>query len=52
MDTNRIKEIAQEIEGLEEELRQLVLGVKERKPTACSVCKQEGHTARNCPQKT
>lgn len=51
MDTNRIREITLEIEKLEEELKQIVVGVKERKPTVCSVCKTEGHTARTCPKK-
>jgi hypothetical protein len=50
----RIKELISEKERVDAELESLLGGapVKETKPRVCSNCNQEGHTSRNCPQKT
>lgn len=52
MDVERIKQLLDEHQRIEAEIASLVSGVKrERAPQKCSVCSQEGHTARTCPSK-
>lgn len=51
MDTNRIRELCDKRDAIDEELRQLFTGTKERKPGKCGNCGLENHTARNCPTK-
>jgi hypothetical protein len=47
----RIKDLIAKREEIDAELS-AVLGIspKVRKPQRCSVCDQEGHSARTCPQ--
>lgn len=53
MDTQRIRELLDQRDAIDKELRELVHGeVKERKPVRCSSCGEEGHNARACPKKT
>jgi len=55
MDIERMKELIAQREHIDEELTAIVTGnsaPKERKAIRCSVCSQEGHTARTCPNKT
>ena len=49
----RIKDLIAKREEIDAELS-AVLGIspKVRKPQRCSVCDQEGHSARTCPQQT
>lgn len=52
MDIERMKELIAQREHIDEELTAIVTGnatPKERKTIRCSVCSQEGHTARTCP---
>lgn len=50
----RVKELTAQREAIDTELRSLFSGEapKPRKPQQCSVCHQEGHSARTCPTKT
>lgn len=49
----RIKQLIDLKEHTDAELFALIGGgdIKTRKPTRCSHCNEEGHTARNCPSK-
>jgi hypothetical protein len=51
MDTQRIRELLDQRDALDEEIKALVNGTKERKPQKCGTCQQEGHSSRTCPQK-
>ena len=51
LDTTKIKELIEQRERIDEELRTLISGGKQRAPQKCSLCQQEGHSARTCPQK-
>jgi hypothetical protein len=48
----RVKELIAKREEIDAELSSM-LGIepKAKKPQRCSVCNEEGHTARTCPQK-
>lgn len=46
----RLKDLIEKREAIDAELATLIVGY-ERKKQKCSVCQQEGHTARTCPQK-
>ncbi len=50
----RIKELIIEKERVDGELESLLGGapLKASRSRVCSVCNQEGHTARSCPTKT
>ena len=51
MDIQRMKELIVQRERIDEELTAIVtdnVAPKERKAIRCSVCSQEGHTARTC----
>jgi hypothetical protein len=49
---SRVKELIAKREEIDAELSAL-LGVepKAKKPQHCSICNQEGHSARTCPQR-
>ncbi len=47
----RIKDLIELKERTDTELEQLLGGGKIAKARACSICNQEGHTARSCPNK-
>lgn len=53
MDSNRIRELLDQRDKLDDELRSLVTGngSKERKAQTCSTCGEAGHSARTCPTK-
>ena len=51
IDVNRIRDLLNKREEIDQELLALFTGTKERKPQRCSVCQQEGHSARTCPTK-
>lgn len=50
MDTNRIRELCDARDKIDEELANLITG-KEKKQNRCSVCLAEGHSSRTCPKK-
>lgn len=53
IDLDRVKELIAKREDIDVELVKLFSGkAASRKPQQCSHCNQEGHTARNCPNKT
>lgn len=49
----RVKELTQQREAIDEELMAIFQGQapKTRKRQQCSLCHQEGHSARTCPTK-
>lgn len=52
-DIDRAKDLIARREEIDTELIRLFGGKQpSRKPQQCSHCKEEGHTARNCPGKT
>lgn len=52
LDTKRIRELLDKRDAIDDELKELVNGNKERRPQRCGTCGQEGHSTRTCPQKT
>lgn len=50
MDTNRIRELLNKRDEIDEQIRDAV--GKERKVQKCSVCSEEGHSSRTCPKKS
>lgn len=51
IDTHRIRELLNKRDEIDAELAVIFTGTKDRKPQKCSICQQEGHSARTCPQK-
>jgi hypothetical protein len=51
MDTTKLRELLDQRDELDDQIRTLVGGPKERKPQHCKVCNSTEHTARNCPSK-
>ena len=57
MDTQKLRELLDELDDLNGRIAQLVGGARieqfkaERKPQKCGTCGQEGHSARTCPSK-
>jgi hypothetical protein len=50
----RIKDLIETKERVDAELEELIGGSPEKRkraPQKCGACDQEGHTARNCPNK-
>jgi hypothetical protein len=50
----RIRDLIETKERVDAELEELIGGSPERRkraPQKCGTCDQEGHTARNCPNK-
>jgi hypothetical protein len=47
----RAKELISKREDIDAELQQLLTGTAVKRSQKCSVCQQEGHTARTCPTK-
>jgi hypothetical protein len=49
----RVKELIAKREEIDAELSSM-LGIepKSKKPQRCSICNEEGHSARTCPRKT
>jgi hypothetical protein len=50
-DIARAKQLIEEREEIDRQLAVIFGGGKVRSAQKCSRCDQEGHTARNCPQK-
>ena len=50
---NRVKVLIAQRENIDAELATIFAGTvpPRRKPSVCSVCQKEGHTARTCPDK-
>ena len=50
---SRVKELIAQRENIDAELAAIFGGTAapKRKPSTCSLCNQEGHTARSCPSK-
>ena len=50
LDTQRIRNLLDKRDEIDRELAAIFTGngMKERKAQRCSVCEQEGHTARTC----
>lgn len=51
IDTTRIRELLNRRDEIDRELAAVFSGAAPKKPITCSVCKQEGHTARSCPSR-
>lgn len=51
MDTEKLRQLLDQRDKLDAEIRELVNGTKERKPQRCGTCNQEGHSSRTCSQK-
>lgn len=51
MDTQRIRELLDQRDAIDDQIVALVAGTVPKKPVTCSKCKVEGHTARTCPQR-
>jgi hypothetical protein len=47
----RAKELISKREDIDAELDQLLAGTVVRRVSKCSVCQQEGHSARTCPNR-
>ncbi len=45
----RAKELISKREDIDAELQQLLAGAVTKRAQKCSVCQQEGHSARTCP---
>jgi len=52
-DTQRIRDLLDKRDEIDRELTAIFTGngTRERKVQRCSVCQQEGHSARTCPEK-
>jgi hypothetical protein len=52
IDVERVKDLIAKREEIDAELS-CILGIapKVRKPQRCSICNEEGHSARTCPQR-
>lgn len=50
MDTNRMRELLDQRDAIDEEMKTLVTGTKERKPQVCGNCGLPGHSSRTCTQ--
>lgn len=48
MDTNRIRELLDQRDKLDDEIQKAVFGVSEKKPIRCGNCGEEGHSSRTC----
>lgn len=52
MDTQRLRKLLDDRDAIDEEIVSLIGGVKkERKPQACSICGEPGHSARSCTKR-
>ena len=51
MDTDKLRQLLDQRDKLDDEIRELVNGDK-KKPQRCSKCGEEGHSIRTCPQKS
>lgn len=51
MDANRIRTLLDKREEIDREIVELVSGNGTKKAVKCSVCGDEGHTARTCTKK-
>lgn len=51
IDTTRVRALLDQRDALDEQIMALVAGNVAKKEITCSKCKQQGHTARTCPQK-
>jgi len=51
LDTQRIRELLDSRDKIDEELQGIFTGSKEPKTRRCSICNTEGHSARTCPTK-
>ncbi len=52
IDTSRVRELLNKRDEIDAELTSIFTSSRERKAQKCSVCQQEGHSARTCPNKT
>lgn len=48
IDTNRIRDLLNKREEIDQELASIFIGTKERKPQTCGKCGEAGHSARTC----
>jgi hypothetical protein len=54
IDIQHVRDLLNRREEIDRELAAIFAGrggSSERKPQRCSLCQQEGHSARTCPQK-
>lgn len=51
IDVNRVRDLLDKRDEIDQELTAIFGGTKERKPQRCSKCTEEGHSARTCPKK-
>lgn len=51
IDTTRVRDLLDKRDEIEAELKEIFTAGKERKVQKCSICQEEGHSARTCPKK-
>jgi len=51
LDTQKVRELLNKRDAIDEEMQAIFSGGKERKAIKCGSCGEEGHSARTCPQK-
>jgi Zinc knuckle len=51
MDTQKIRELLDRRDELDRQIADAVGPARPRAAQKCSICQQEGHSARTCPQK-
>lgn len=51
MDTQRIRNLLDQRDAIDAELKEIIGGTKERKTQRCGTCGKEGHTTRTCPER-
>jgi hypothetical protein len=52
MDTQRIRELLDKRDTIDQELKDIFAGIPGKKPLRCGHCQEDGHTARSCPKKS
>ena len=53
IDTIKIRELLDKRDAIDKEIVEAILAQKpERKPQACGMCGETGHSSRTCPKKT
>jgi hypothetical protein len=52
MDIDRLKQLIEQRERIDDEIREVAGGAKkEKQPRKCSICQSDLHSARTCPDK-
>lgn len=51
IDTAKIRELLNKRDEIDKELAECFTSTKERKPQACGICNEIGHSQRTCPKR-